>query len=732
VLLAQPRSFCAGVEMAIKALAWMVRTFEPPVYCYHQIVHNRLVVEQFRRAGVVFVDDIADVPPGAPLMLSAHGSAPDVVRAARERSDHVVDAVCPLVKKVHHEVRRRADEGHAVVYAGHRAHDEAIGTLAVAPERTYLVERPEDVAGLDAALDNAGRPVAFLAQTTLGVGEWEDILAAARERFGDVWMPGRSDLCFATTNRQAAVQAIAPRCDAVVVIGSATSSNTLALARVARTAVLPGTPVVQIDGPDELPPDLWGTVGVTAGASAAEEVVQSVVARLAPRDGIEVIGVTIEDEYFPPPRDLRELLRKRGEEGRLDDDAKVAASDFLATLDVRQPAAPVPLETRDATAPHVVAKRQLGAYSFRIDRQIADVLEDEIVEPWLRSAIEYHLGWIDERFEAPTVPAPRAGGKKLRATLAVLAFRAAVERGAAVGSNGSGDPAGERGSERGIEQVVPFAAALELVHNWSLVHDDIEDGDRTRRGRPALWTICGEAQAINVGDCVFALAFRCLGRLRDQGVPEQLVSALMSEVARASVDLTVGQMRDLTYETTNDIDGDRYLAMVDGKTAALIRCATYGGALVGSGDEAVAQGFGEFGRRLGLAFQMRDDVLGIWGADAETGKPTGSDIRRRKKSLPVVLAFEALAAGRVPSDDGERLRRLYAQDQPIGSDDERYVREVLDRCGAQALAQEQAERHRAAAVAALAASASAEGCSLTSRPYAALQALADFVTHRAY
>jgi 4-hydroxy-3-methylbut-2-enyl diphosphate reductase len=716
VLLAQPRSFCAGVEMAIKALAWMVRTFEPPVYCYHQIVHNRLVVEQFRRAGVVFVDDIADVPPGAPLMLSAHGSAPDVVRAARERSDHVVDAVCPLVKKVHHEVRRRADEGHAVVYAGHRAHDEAIGTLAVAPERTYLVERPEDVAGLDAALDNAGRPVAFLAQTTLGVGEWEDILAAARERFGDVWMPGRSDLCFATTNRQAAVQAIAPRCDAVVVIGSATSSNTLALARVARTAVLPGTPVVQIDGPDELPPDLWGTVGVTAGASAAEEVVQSVVARLAPRDGIEVIGVTIEDEYFPPPRDLRELLRKRGEEGRLDDDAEVAASDVLATLDVRQP-----LETRDATAPHVVAKRQLGAYSFRIDRQIADVLEDEIVEPWLRSAIEYHLGWIDERFETPTaldtsLPAPRAGGKKLRATLAVLAFRAASER----------------GPERGIEQVVPFAAALELVHNWSLVHDDIEDGDRTRRGRPALWTICGEAQAINVGDCVFALAFRCLGRLRDQGVPEQLVSALMSDVARASVDLTVGQMRDLTYETTNDIDGDRYLAMVDGKTAALIRCATYGGALVGSGDEAVAQGFGEFGRRLGLAFQMRDDVLGIWGADAETGKPTGSDIRRRKKSLPVVLAFEALAAGRVPSDDGERLRRLYAQDQPIGSDDERYVREVLDRCGAQALAQEQAERHRAAAVAALAASASAEGCSLTSRPYAALQALADFVTHRAY
>ena len=770
VLLAQPRSFCAGVEMAIKALAWMVRTFEPPVYCYHQIVHNRLVVEQFRRAGVVFVDDIADVPPGAPLMLSAHGSAPDVERAARERSSHVVDAVCPLVKKVHHEVRRRAGAGQSIVYAGHRAHDEAIGTLAVAPASTYLVERPEDVAGLDAALDDTERPVAFLAQTTLGVGEWEDILAAARERFGDVWMPGRSDLCFATTNRQAAVQAIAPRCDAVVVIGSATSSNTLALARVARAAVPPGTPVVRVDGPDELPPDLQGTVGVTAGASAAEEIVQSVVARLAPSDGIEVIDVTVEDEYFPPPRDLRDLLRSRGEEGRLDDDAGVSASEVLAKLEVRHP-----LQVRealddcaatasrfaddtgvadgaadgadrvvtmsstisrlveglgpDAPAPApdiaIVAGRQLGAYSFRVDRQIAELLDDEIVEPWLRSAVEYHLGWLDERFEAP-IAAPRAGGKKLRATLAVLAYRAAAGSGAGATDNG-------------IERVVPFAAAVELVHNWSLVHDDIEDGDRTRRGRPALWTICGEAQAINVGDCVFALAIRCLGRLGAHGVPDQQVSTLISELARASVELTQGQMRDITYETTTDIDSERYLAMIEGKTAALIRCATYGGALLGSagsagsGDEAhaevVAERLGEFGRRLGLAFQMRDDILGIWGTDEETGKPTGGDIRRRKKSLPVVLAFDALADGG-EGGDGGRLRRLYAQDEPVSPDDERFVREVLDRCGAQALAQEQAEQHRAAAVAALA--ESAEGCSLTSRPYAALQALADFVTHRPY
>jgi geranylgeranyl diphosphate synthase, type I len=358
-----------------------------------------------------------------------------------------------------------------------------------------------------------------------------------------------------------------------------------------------------------------------------------------------------------------------------------------------------------------IAGRQLGAYSFRVDRQIAEVLEQEIVEPWLRSAIEYHLGWLDERFEAPLVPAPRAGGKKLRATLAVLAFRAA----------------GPGASDEGIERVVPFAAAIELIHNWSLVHDDIEDGDRTRRGRPALWTICGEAQAINVGDCVFALAFRCLGRLRDHGVPEHQVSALLSELARASVDVTVGQMRDLTYETTNDVDTERYLAMIEGKTAALIRCATYGGALIGSGDEADAERFGEFGRRLGLSFQMRDDVLGIWGTDSETGKPTGGDIRRRKKSLPIVVGFDRAAA-----DDRELVRRLYAQDGPLDPDDVQAVRDVLDRCGAQAVSQEHAEQHRAAAVAALADAAMVGGRSLGNRPFAALQALADFVTHRAY
>ncbi len=323
VLLASPRGFCAGVEKAIKALAWMVRVYDPPVYCYHEIVHNRHVVEQFRAQGVVFVDDVAAVPPGAPLMLSAHGSAPEVVAAARERTAVVVDAVCPLVTKVHHELKVRSRKGYTVLYVGHEGHEEAVGTMAVAPEAVYLVQSEADVDAVADALP-AGTPVALLAQTTLSHDEWSGIMEHARRRFPDLWMPNRSDLCFATTNRQAALKAIAGRSDAVVVIGSVNSSNTRALEKVA-AAICPR--VLRINEAAELPDDLRGTVGVTAGASAPDELVQAVVARLAPSQGVEEVHVTDEDEYFPPPPELREMLA-----GALDDDRFVSAADVLAAL----------------------------------------------------------------------------------------------------------------------------------------------------------------------------------------------------------------------------------------------------------------------------------------------------------------------------------------------------------------------------------------------------------------
>ncbi|MEI2700429.1 MAG: 4-hydroxy-3-methylbut-2-enyl diphosphate reductase [Microthrixaceae bacterium] len=302
VLLAAPRGFCAGVEMAIKALAWMVRAFEPPVYCYHEIVHNQRVVRRFEDLGVVFVDDISEVPEGRPIMLSAHGSAPEVVQAARERGGLVVDAVCPLVTKVHHEVKVRAGKGYSIVYVGHEGHEEAVGTMAVAPDAVHRVESLDEVQ----ALPEFETPVALLAQTTLSHLDWAEVADATKDRFPELWMPGRSDLCFATTNRQTALMEIAERCDAVVVIGSANSSNTVALEKLARRAGC--SRVYRINDPAELPEDLSGTVGVTAGASAPEELVESVIERLAPLRGVKEVRITDEEEYFPPPRNLRDLL----------------------------------------------------------------------------------------------------------------------------------------------------------------------------------------------------------------------------------------------------------------------------------------------------------------------------------------------------------------------------------------------------------------------------------------
>ena len=344
VLLAEPRGFCAGVEKAIKALAWMVRVFEPPVYCYHEIVHNQLVVERFRALGVVFVDDVTEVPEGAPLMLSAHGTAPEVVDEARARAGVVVDAVCPLVTKVHHELKTRSRKGYTVLYVGHAGHEEAVGTMAVAPDAVRLIEDESDLDDLDVA---EGAPLALLAQTTLSHDEWRGLMEAALERFPDLWMPGRSDLCFATTNRQAALRAIAGKADAIVVIGSANSSNTVALEKVARASGCQR--VIRVDDAAEVPNDLEGVVGVTAGASAPEQLVREVVSRLAPLHGAEAVQVTTEDEYFPPPPELRELLRAlstalgvlSGSPGlRLDDpttdrvadDRGISAADVLAGL----------------------------------------------------------------------------------------------------------------------------------------------------------------------------------------------------------------------------------------------------------------------------------------------------------------------------------------------------------------------------------------------------------------
>jgi 4-hydroxy-3-methylbut-2-enyl diphosphate reductase len=344
VLLAEPRGFCAGVEMAIKALTWMVQVFEPPVYCYHEIVHNAAVVAAFERAGVIFVDDISDVPEGRPVMLSAHGSSPEVVEEATMRAAVMVDAVCPLVTKVHHEVKRMASKGYDIIYVGHEGHDEAVGAIAEAPQAAKLVD-PR--VGLDTFEAEPDAQVALLAQTTLGLYEWEGVLESARQRYPELWTARKSDLCYATTNRQLAIQQLAERSDLLLVIGSENSSNTQALVRVGRNA---GVPAHRIDGPEGIDPSWLADaeiVGVTAGASAPDQRVQAVIEAIAPTAGTEVVRVTEEDEYFPLPPQLRRFMStlqglveggfacsSPGQHGPVELDRDLSATEALSILGV--------------------------------------------------------------------------------------------------------------------------------------------------------------------------------------------------------------------------------------------------------------------------------------------------------------------------------------------------------------------------------------------------------------
>jgi len=305
VLLAEPRGFCAGVEMAIKALTWMTRIFDGPVYCYHEIVHNEWVVKAFERVGVVFVNDISEVPEGAPLMLSAHGSSPEVVEAAASHAAVVIDAVCPLVTKVHHEVKMMSRKGYDIIYIGHEGHDEAVGTVAEAPEAITLVE-PERGLGEFAPADPD--KVALVAQTTLGLYEWQEVMSQASERFPNLKTARKSDLCYATTNRQEAVNQLSTECELILVVGSHNSSNTQALVRVSHENDVPS---YRIDSAGDIR-DEWlegvTTVGVTAGASAPDHLVQEVIDRLAPSQGFELWSATEEEEYFPLPPQLRSFV----------------------------------------------------------------------------------------------------------------------------------------------------------------------------------------------------------------------------------------------------------------------------------------------------------------------------------------------------------------------------------------------------------------------------------------
>jgi len=303
VLLAEPRGFCAGVEMAIKALAWMVRTFDPPVYCYHEIVHNRLVVDRFRELGVIFVDDVAEVPAGAPLMLSAHGVSQAVRKDAAERGFSVFDATCPLVSKVHMEVAKLAREGYQFIMIGHKGHPEVEGTMGQLDHGIYLVEDVEDVERVEIA---PGQPLAVVTQTTLSVDDAAEIMAAVKHRFPGVRQPKQQDICYATQNRQDAVKVLAPGVDVLIVVGSPSSSNSNRLRELAERL---GADAYMVDTADDLRAEWFEgkrRVGLTAGASAPEVLVEAVVARLRELGAVSVRSVsgTPERVHFPLPMGL--------------------------------------------------------------------------------------------------------------------------------------------------------------------------------------------------------------------------------------------------------------------------------------------------------------------------------------------------------------------------------------------------------------------------------------------
>ncbi|GAA4339414.1 4-hydroxy-3-methylbut-2-enyl diphosphate reductase [Pigmentiphaga soli] len=303
VVLAQPRGFCAGVDRAIEIVERAIELYGAPIYVRHEIVHNRYVVEDLRAKGAIFIDELDEAPAGATVVFSAHGVARAVRREAAERGLQVFDATCPLVTKVHVEVAKMRAAGNEIVMIGHKGHPEVEGTLGQSDDGMYLVETVADVQALRVADPSR---LAYVTQTTLSVDDAAEVAAALKARFPGIVEPKKSDICYATQNRQDAVKIMAPACDLVLVVGSVNSSNSNRLREVAERK---GAAAYLIDGPDDIDPG-WlagrSRVGVTAGASAPEVLVQSVIARLKEQGAVSVrtLAGVEEGVAFPLPKGL--------------------------------------------------------------------------------------------------------------------------------------------------------------------------------------------------------------------------------------------------------------------------------------------------------------------------------------------------------------------------------------------------------------------------------------------
>lgn len=306
IILAAPRGFCAGVNMAVQSLDLALNHFGPPIYVYHEIVHNQHVVQTFQGKGAVFVNSLEEIPEDSTVLFSAHGVSPEIRTIAKQRRLNAIDATCPLVTKVHLEAIKFAKEHYTIILIGHEGHDEVIGTMGEAPQAIVLVE---DTQGVDALNFSPETKLAYLTQTTLSVDDANSIIGRLKERFPWIVGPPKEDICYATQNRQEAVRLLCEQADAVIVLGSQNSSNSQRLRELAADS---NRPAYLVDGPQDLDESAFqgmNTVLITAGASAPELVVQNTIQWLKDRfDAIvEEQVVRKEEVYFPLPKVLRAI-----------------------------------------------------------------------------------------------------------------------------------------------------------------------------------------------------------------------------------------------------------------------------------------------------------------------------------------------------------------------------------------------------------------------------------------
>ncbi|WP_306454812.1 4-hydroxy-3-methylbut-2-enyl diphosphate reductase [Streptomyces sp. WZ.A104] len=591
VLLAEPRGACAGVHRAIETVERALRIHGAPVYVRKQIVHNEHVVRELEGRGARFVETEEEVPAGAVCVFSAHGVSPQVRENARRRELTVIDATCPLVAKVHQEAVRFARDMDTLILIGHVGHEEIEGTYGEAPERTVVVGSVEEARRLDLPPDVRA---AYLTQTTLSVDDTAGIVAVLRERFPELTGPASADICYASQNRQNAVKAIAGRSDLVLVVGSANSSNSLRLVEVARAA---GAEARLLPDPELLDP-AWlegvRTVGLTAGASVPEIQVERALRLLAELGygDLETEVTATENVVFKLPPELEEQsMAKHG-------------GDTVAGP--------------PAAVERGVVEEACGKLLDRVDRRIEELLRAE----------EARWNAVDARVAVPVSVIAEliaAGGKRLRPLFCLTGYLAA-------------------GGATDEDTVVDAAAALELLHAFALIHDDIMDNSPTRRGVPTVHAAYtdlharrawagesrryGEGVAILAGDLALSYANRLAGRLT--GPAAEVWHELAAE-------MIIGQQLDiaLAAEVKADPDLARWVAVCKSGRYTIHRPLALGAAIAGRpGLNGV---FEAYGVAAGEAFQLRDDLLDAFGDAAVTGKPTGLDLDEHKMTLLLAL-----------------------------------------------------------------------------------------------